>query len=506
MAKGEFHIGPRGPGPCSADPSKPGAKGCPYGGASGSDGHFKTAVEAEVHYVRSMEEEHGMFSTTPATIPAYETRHAVIFGEDAEVLDHEMEVDEATEKANRLLITAGFRPMIVGGAVRDSLLGREAPKDFDIEIHGAKSFDQIFKVLKGKAQLTLTGKSFGVIKAKMKLDDGSWSEDLDLSLPRRESKIGDGHRGFKIEVDPTMSLHEATSRRDLTINSLLWDPVAKQVIDMHEGTKDLRNGILRHTSEAFDEDPLRVLRIARFSAKLGFSTADETVELSNSLVGNFDQLFSSRVTGELNRMILEPHAGKGFQFLKDSGWDKKMGDLSKVNTPELSKHMQAAQEDAAGMDQFNSKSGKRTMALSVMSKALLENGSKNSAKTLEHFVASGAELKRAVEISKSSILKIKGPISNSEARQLAWDNQKITAFEALTVAKTSSTDNSPERKAYTDAMAQFWELEILTKHEADKFDPEGVIARHKANNPGIKDGPWIRDILQEHRTAQYNRD
>lgn len=496
MAKGEFHIGPNGPGPCHADPLKPNSKGCPFGGKTGLEHHYTTIKEADASYVKIMEENHGMFSTSAAR----ESRRGTGFGEDVEIYDHNLPMDEATEIATKILVNAGFQPMIVGGAVRDSLLGR-APKDFDIEIHGANSFEQIIKVLKGKAQLNQVGKTFGVIKAKMKLSDGSWSEDLDLSLPRRDSKIGNGHRGFKIEVDPKMGLREATARRDLTVNAMMWDPAGQQVIDIHGGTRDLRNGVLRHVSDAFDEDPLRVLRVARFSAKLGFTTADETLEQSRNLMDSFDELHPEGVVGEMKKMIVETHIANGFQSLQDTGWDQKMGELAKVNSPELSRKMKEAQEQITGVSAFNNASSKRVVAMAVMSKTLLENGSKDPSKTLVHFAHDKAELARAVAISKSEIWNIKAPISDSEARQLAWDNQKITSFEVLSAARASN----PDKGVFATTTAQFWHLGILTEHEADHFDAPKIIRDHKAANPGIKDGPWIKSILQEHRTAQYER-
>src|SRR4051812_23589293 len=112
---------------------------------------------------------------------------------------------------------AGGRPLIVGGAVRDWLMGGEG-KDFDIEVYDL-SIDRLSEVLAGFGRVDAVGRSFGILK--MRLPDG---QELDVSLPRRESKVGTGHRGFIAEPDPTMTPHEAAARRDFTWNALALTP------------------------------------------------------------------------------------------------------------------------------------------------------------------------------------------------------------------------------------------------------------------------------------------
>src|SRR5437868_2163715 len=150
------------------------------------------------------------------------------------------------------ITAAGGSPLIVGGAVRDQLMGHE-PKDIDVEVYGL-DVERLAEILAGFGRVDAVGRSFGILK--LRLPDG---RELDVSLPRRESKVGAGHRGFIAAPDPLMTPREAAARRDFTFNALAMTP-AGEVLDFFGGQADLRAGILRHTTEAFREDPLRVLR------------------------------------------------------------------------------------------------------------------------------------------------------------------------------------------------------------------------------------------------------
>ena len=135
------------------------------------------------------------------------------------------------------------RPRIVGGGVRDWLLGL-APKDFDIEVAGA-DFETMHRTLEPFGATDVVGRSFGVIKVRSR----SSGEEYDFSLPRRESKTGAGHRGFAVAPDPTLSDAAAAARRDFTINAIAVDPFTGAIIDPHDGRSDLAARRLRHTRQ-----------------------------------------------------------------------------------------------------------------------------------------------------------------------------------------------------------------------------------------------------------------
>ena len=206
------------------------------------------------------------------------------------------------------------RPRIVGGAVRDWLLGLD-PKDLDIEVGGA-SFDDLHRALAHLGATDVVGRSFGVIK--LRLPSGT---EYDISLPRRESKTGAGHRGFKVEPDPTLNDVEAAARRDFTINALSWDPFAGRLIDPHGGETDLRARRLRHTSPAFTEDPLRVLRGMQLAARFELTLEPATAALCRSIAPTFTELPVERVWHEWAKWAEKSaKPSRGLHVLAQTGW------------------------------------------------------------------------------------------------------------------------------------------------------------------------------------------
>src|SRR6266567_3623745 len=128
---------------------------------------------------------------------------------------------------------AGGRALLVGGCVRDELMGKE-PKDWDLEVYGIEPA-RLRELLDRFGPVNVVGEAFTVYKL---------GADLDISLPRRERKTGRGHRAFFVEDDPGMTVEEATSRRDFTINAILQDPLTEEIIDPYGGQSDIQNGML----------------------------------------------------------------------------------------------------------------------------------------------------------------------------------------------------------------------------------------------------------------------
>lgn len=201
------------------------------------------------------------------------------------------------------------RALLVGGCVRDALLGLE-PKDIDIEVFGIEP-EKLEDILLKHFGIIKVGKAFGVLKLK--------GIDIDISIPRRESKVGKGHKGFKIEGSPNLSFVEAASRRDFTINAISWDPLTEEFIDPYHGREDLSKGILRHVSDKFSEDPLRVLRAMQLAARFDFKIDLETVELCKSIEP--EDLPKERIFEEWKKLIIKGKVPSvGLKFLKDCGW------------------------------------------------------------------------------------------------------------------------------------------------------------------------------------------
>lgn len=228
--------------------------------------------------------------------------------------------DSATRSALDTLcssvLAAGGSARLVGGCVRDAMLGLPAT-DLDIEIYGIEA-SALIKLLSSHFGVDLVGESFGVIRLR--------DLPIDVSLPRRESKRGLGHRGFKIVSDPQMDPREAASRRDFTINAIALDPVSGSIFDPFGGIADLKSRILRHTTEKFSEDPLRVLRGMQFAARFEFQLAPETIELCRQIEP--EGLAPERILGEWNKLILKgTRPSLGLAFLRDCGWIRHFPEL-----------------------------------------------------------------------------------------------------------------------------------------------------------------------------------
>ncbi len=216
---------------------------------------------------------------------------------------------EELRRVSQIIRDAGGRALFVGGCIRDALLGAN-PKDFDIEVYGLTQ-DKLLKALEPHYRLDTVGASFGVTKLH--------GLDVDIALPRSETKLGEGHRGFEINVEPNLSFREATARRDLTINAIMYDMLTGEMIDPWNGVGDLNAKVLRHVSEHFREDPLRVLRVMQFAARLDFTVVPETVEICRSMTP--EGLPRERLGGEWEKLLVKGvRPSRGLRFLRECGW------------------------------------------------------------------------------------------------------------------------------------------------------------------------------------------
>jgi tRNA nucleotidyltransferase (CCA-adding enzyme) len=201
----------------------------------------------------------------------------------------------------------GGRALIVGGWVRDRLMGRTS-KDLDLEVFGLAA-DTLRAILEQFGRVNAVGESFTVYKVG----------DIDIALPRRDSKTGRGHRGFTVEGDPGMSIEEAARRRDFTINAIALDPLTGAYLDPWNGRADLEAGVLRAVDPAtFADDSLRVLRAVQFAARFEFALEPQTRELCRSIP--LDDLPAERVWGELEKLLLQARRpSTGFRLALELG-------------------------------------------------------------------------------------------------------------------------------------------------------------------------------------------
>lgn len=233
---------------------------------------------------------------------------------------------------SKLVAENGGKAYLVGGFVRDMIWYKLIPEDMrqkeiDIEVFGIDG-DKLYSLLQAFGVVNTVGASFVVYKLRVD------NTEIDVSLPRRESKSGKGHRGFIIEGDPHMSVAEASSRRDFRMNSMYYDPLTKEIIDSHGGLDDLKNKVVRHINESFRDDPLRVLRGARFAARLGFSIAPETVEMCRGI--DLLELSKERIRNEFYKIFSYDYPNIGMYTLSEIGVFSKLFGLSELDNKNLS--------------------------------------------------------------------------------------------------------------------------------------------------------------------------
>ena len=224
---------------------------------------------------------------------------------------------EIVREVAEIVRAAGGRALLVGGCVRDRLLG-SIPADFDIECFGIAP-DRLQAVLAGHFDLDLVGASFGVVKLH--------NFAIDVSLPRRETKLGLGHRAFGMEYDPALTVREASARRDFTVNAIYQDPLTGEIIDPWAGRVDLDRKVLRHVSDHFREDPLRVLRGMQFVARFNLRPASETIAVCRTMEP--EGLPPERLFGEWAKLLVKGvRISSGLAFLRETGWVRHYPELA----------------------------------------------------------------------------------------------------------------------------------------------------------------------------------
>ena len=223
-----------------------------------------------------------------------------------------MIVDVARDIA-RAVRDAGGRALVVGGWVRDRL--RERPsKDVDVEVFGIPQ-DRLPALLAPFGRVEAVGQSFPVYKVIPAPGAG----EIDVALPRRESKKGRGHKGFEVVGDPSMSIEEAARRRDFTINAISWDPLTGDYVDPFDGRGDLDRRLLRAVDlTTFGDDSLRVLRAVQFAARFEFTLEEKTHALCRRIP--LDDLPAERIWGEVEKLLLQAERPSiGFALALDLG-------------------------------------------------------------------------------------------------------------------------------------------------------------------------------------------
>lgn len=205
------------------------------------------------------------------------------------------------QKIATMIKEAGGRLYLVGGAVRDEMMGRKVEdKDYCVTGLNRNEFEKLFP------NVIIRGKDFAVYDI----------EGREFALARKERKTGAGHKKFEIQTNSTITIKEDLARRDITINSIAKDILTEELIDPYHGIEDIKNKVIRMTTDAFSEDPLRVYRVARFAATLNFEVETSTIEKMKQLKPELGSLSAERVFSEFRKALDSNKPSKFFNTLK----------------------------------------------------------------------------------------------------------------------------------------------------------------------------------------------
>jgi tRNA nucleotidyltransferase (CCA-adding enzyme) len=441
-------------------------------------------------------------------------------------------VPDAVKSLARDAAKAGGRALIVGGSVRDRVIGEVTPKDIDIEIYGIDP-KKIPALLKKYGRVGEVGESFAVMKVKL---DEKWAgdvRDLDVSVPRWESKSGKGHKEFEIKPDPKMTITQAAKRRDFTMNAMAMDPETGAVYDPFNGMKDIKDKVIRATDpKTFIEDPLRVMRAAQFASRFDMEVDDHTIEISKKLRDEFKTLARERVGEEWEKLLLKgKKPSTGMEILKqthflaevhpeidalegvpqDPRWhpegdvwvhtkmvvdaalestlgapreDKRLvmyaallHDISKPETTET-------QDDGSITSHGHEKAGAdKAEEIAVEQMAMSKSDAAKVAKLVERHLAPKLLYKDREKLGKSVV------------KRLAKKLEPATIEQLVALSKADSWGRTTERAIARDSREEDWLLEQAQEMQVSQGGPKPLLMGRHLQQMKLKPGPVYSRII-----------
>ncbi len=362
-------------------------------------------------------------------------------------------VPENVPALSRAVRDAGGRALLVGGCVRDLLMNTQ-PKDWDVEVYDVEPA-KLRALLDQFGPVNVVGEAFTVYKL---------GPDLDVSLPRRERKSGRGHRAFVIEGDPSMTIEEATRRRDFTINAILEDPLTGEIIDPFGGQKHIHEKILKAVSaETFSEDSLRVLRAAQLAARFEFDIDEGTVALCRAI--DLTDLPSERIWGEVEKLLMRarrPSVGLG--------WLRKLGAIDQL-FPEIASLIDVPQDP-----EWHPR-------LKIRSLDGYDVRSQVIALVRDH-LKPGEFFKKRDEVGEGAFRRL--------ARKCELDLlYRVARADSL----GRNADSVPREKWYT-AEAQEWFIQRAKELEVEQQPPAPILLGRHLLEMGLEPGPRVGEITK----------
>ncbi len=432
------------------------------------------------------------------------------------------EIPHKVAKLAELVRSNGGRAMLVGGCVRDEIMGI-AHKDWDVEVYGVKPA-KLREILDDVGEVNVVGEAFAVYKI---------GDDLDVSIPRRERKVSSGHRGFVVEGDPEMTFEEACSRRDFTVNAILKDLLSGEIVDPFDGKGDLGRRLLRMVSRTtFAEDSLRVMRAAQFAARFEFEIDPETIEVCKTI--EVADLPKERIWGEFEKLLLKPQRPSiGLKWLYALGvvdqifpemaslvgvpqepeWHPE-GDVD-VHTlmvvdearkliDELDKPRQVAVMLGALAHDFGKPPTTEFADGRIRSRGHDEAGVEPTISFLDRlgvFTMNGFDVRTQIielvryHLKPGEYYKSRSPVGDGAFRRLA---RKVEPDLLYRVAKADSLGRNPEwlpKEKWFDAKAQEWFIDRVRDLDIEKKAPEPILLGRHLIDLGEDPGPRFRPVL-----------
>jgi tRNA nucleotidyltransferase (CCA-adding enzyme) len=429
--------------------------------------------------------------------------------------NHSNPIDSATASAERdaariaaAVRDAGGRALIVGGWPRDRLMGR-APKDVDLEVFAIPA-DRLRALLETFGTVEAVGESFQVYKVA----------GLDVSLPRRESKSGRGHKGFDVVGDPAMSLEEAARRRDFRINAISWDPLTREYIDPFDGRGDIDRRLVRAVDpRTFGDDSLRVLRAVQFVARFDFALDPATHALCASIP--LDDLPAERIRGEFEKLLLAPRPSVGFRLMMELGVVERLFPELKaldgcVQEPEWHPEGDVWVHTLQVIDQARTRIEDldRPRQLAIMLGAVCHDFGKPATtafldgriRSIDHeeqgVAPAAAFLDRLNDVRREVLgmtaqhlkpgmwFKVRDEVGDGAFRRLS---QKVDLELLARLAKSDCMGRAP---GTFDCTAMDWFLDRARAIGADKGPPPPILLGRHVLALGVKPGPRVGDVLK----------
>ena len=372
-------------------------------------------------------------------------------------------------------------PLVVGGAVRDSILDVGVNKDVDIEVYGS-DLDTIIESLRERGfVVNEVGKAFGVLKVRVH------GLDIDVSVPRRENKVGRGHREFDVDTDSEMSVAEAMSRRDFTVNAVGYDPVLGVMVDPFNGFGDASTGSIRAVSDKFDEDPLRVLRGFQFAGRFGMRLTPETVVRCRRLRSEYGTIPVERVRSEWEKFFTRVvDVDAAVDALVSSGWDDTIPGLrTALNDKETVHALSRLREHPEG----------ERVLLGVTALALTPGVDESEVLALGRVLLPS---KSALSTMLAFVDIVHNVDEDAAAvREVAVTLAKVNSSWSQVGALGSLLDDDGVVSASVAAVA----VGVGSHPEADWVRGDDVL-RLSSSSPG----PWVKSTLNEFRRRQWRRE